>query len=303
MLTYNHGMNGKKDFLIISGIFLSFFIVLHAYATTQPSSVGISTPTIAQGETLVIITERPVSVSTTVQAWVGSRRVWMFPHNEKYIGFYSAPAKAIPRTYNATIIINDDSPVKIPVKIKDAKFPVTKLVVTQTLKNDGFTPSTIGSNLAESDTPAIIAALSNPANDPYFSKSFGYPLSVVKNVGAFGNYRSSGKTKLQHLGVDLDATTGTPVYAINDGVVTMTKRLINYGNSIVIDHGAHIFSMSLHLDSFAVKTGEKVTKGQIIGYSGNTGYSIAPHLHLSINVNGTSIDPLKFIETTQRVMH
>lgn len=285
--------------IIYSGIFLFVFTRISAVSAFDLSSVDIEKKVIKQGETLVIKITLPQTTKTTPMAWIGSRKIWLFPYDGKYIGFYSAPAKATPSTYRATIAVKNEKTVKIPIVIKNAKFPVTKLIVTEQLANIGFTSKNIASNLAEKDTPAITAAFSNPAELPYFSGAFGFPLENIVNVGAFGNYRKSGQTVLQHLGVDLEAETNTPVYAINDGVVTMSKLLINYGNSIVIDHGAHIFSMYLHLDRFAVNYGDKVKKGDIIGYSGNTGYSIAPHLHLSINVNGTSIDPLNFIETTQ----
>lgn len=284
-------------------IFGLFFLIAYSPAFAEfQHQITITPAEIEQGETLVITVDRLLPhASTTVQARVGTRSVQMFPYENFYIGFYSAPAKVIPWTYRATIAV-DGTVTKMPVTIRDAKFPVTKLVVTDDLKDGGYSTSNIGTNLAENDTPAIVKALSRPAAAPYFSSAFQYPLDTIKNVGAFGNYRSSGGVMLQHLGVDLDAETGTPVYAINDGMVTMAKRLINYGNSIVIDHGAHIFSMSLHLDRFATEEGKYVKKGEIIGYSGNTGYSIAPHLHLSVNVNGTSIDPLDFIERTQKTM-
>ncbi len=288
--------------LFFSVLLFSFFLPIFVSGAGR-AIIEIQPKTIMQGETLVIkVTPTVFSGTSTISAWVGSRRLWLFPYNDSFLGFYSAPAKATPMRYRATIAVNREPAVKIPVTIKNAKFPVTKLVVTDQLKNSGFTSNTIGSNLATNDTPALIGALAHPSNKPYFTKSFGYPLEKIVNVGAFGNYRKSGKTVLQHLGTDLEATPGTPVYAINDGVVTMATRLINYGNTIVIDHGAHIFSMSLHLDRFSVSPGDRITKGQIIGYSGNTGYSIAPHFHLSVNVNGTSIDPLKFIETTQTAM-
>jgi murein DD-endopeptidase MepM/ murein hydrolase activator NlpD len=122
----------------------------------------------------------------------------------------------------------------------------------------------------------------------------------MTNVGAFGNIRKSGDVSLQHLGVDLDANTGTPVYAINDGKVTgVLEGLINYGNTVIIDHGLGIFSLYLHLDEFKVSLGQTVKKDDVIGLSGNTGYSIAPHLHFSIKLNGASVDPVKFINSAK----
>ena len=97
----------------------------------------------------------------------------------------------------------------------------------------------------------------------------------------------------------MDATTNTLVYAVNDGEVKTTAGLIDYGNTIIIDHGLGIFSLYLHLNTFKVSEGQKVKRGDLIGYSGSTGYSIAPHLHFSIKVGSASVDPLRFVKTTQ----
>jgi len=121
-------------------------------------------------------------------------------------------------------------------------------------------------------------------------------------VGAFGNIRKSGEISLQHLGVDLEANIDTPVYAINDGTVRLSQELTNYGKTIIIDHGMGIFSLYLHLDEFKVFERKAVKKGEIIALSGNTGYSIAPHLHLGVKISGSSVDPLRFIETTEKEM-
>jgi len=118
-------------------------------------------------------------------------------------------------------------------------------------------------------------------------------------VGAFGNIRKNGEIRLQHLGVDLEAEEGDYVYSINSGKVCFAREMTNYGKTIVIDHGLGIFSIYLHLSEFEAETGQQVLKGEVIGLVGSTGYSLAPHLHLSLKVKGSSVDPLKFIEATQ----
>src|SRR4030042_5254752 len=181
-------------------------------------------------------------------------------------------------------------------------FPVTTLVFTTELEEQGYNATTITSMIRD-DSSKLYEAMASSAGNALFSKSFGYPLDKITNVGAFGNIRKSGNTSLQHLGVDLNAALDTNVYAINDGIVKATLNLADYGNTygnaIVIDHGLGIFSLYLHLNKFKVTAGQKVAKRQTIGLSANTGYSIAPHLHFSIKVNGASVDPLKFIETGQ----
>ena len=84
--------------------------------------------------------------------------------------------------------------------------------------------------------------------------------------------------------------------AMNRGVVRIARTGISYGKTIVVDHGLGLQTFYLHLSKIKVNVGELVLPGQIIGLSGQTGYTDAPHLHLSIRLNGVSIDPMKFME-------
>ena len=127
-------------------------------------------------------------------------------------------------------------------------------------------------------------------------------MKKIQVVGDFGNIRKSESSSIQHLGVDLKADTGTPVYAVNDGVVRFSEDLNTYGKTLIIDHGLGIFSLYLHLNEFKVFSEQRIEQDDIMGFSGNTGYSIAPHLHFSIKVNGANIDPLKFIDLTEKEM-
>jgi murein DD-endopeptidase MepM/ murein hydrolase activator NlpD len=68
-----------------------------------------------------------------------------------------------------------------------------------------------------------------------------------------------------------------------------------YGNAVLIDHGHGIFSAYFHLDKALAKQGSEVKKGTKIGTVGQSGYATGPHLHLSIKINGVSVDPLKFV--------
>ena len=86
-----------------------------------------------------------------------------------------------------------------------------------------------------------------------------------------------------------------------DGKVVLTADLPNYGKTVIIDHGLDIFSLYLHLDEFKVVEGQIVKKNQILGLSGDTGYSTAPHLHFSIRVGTSRVDPLVFIEATKKL--
>ncbi|MEW5934160.1 MAG: M23 family metallopeptidase, partial [Bacillota bacterium] len=92
-------------------------------------------------------------------------------------------------------------------------------------------------------------------------------------------------------GVDLVAPAGTPVVATNAGRVVFTDRLHAAGLTVIVDHGLSLFSSYCHLSRIAVRTGDTVRKGQVVGWVGNTGFSTGPHLHWSVTVGLNSVDP------------
>jgi len=98
--------------------------------------------------------------------------------------------------------------------------------------------------------------------------------------------------KRMHKGVDFRARTGTPIYAVTDGTVNMAGRNGGHGNYIRINHGGGLQSGYSHLSRFAVSRGQRVKRGQVIGYAGSTGLSTGPHLHYELFRNGRNIDPL-----------
>lgn len=99
-----------------------------------------------------------------------------------------------------------------------------------------------------------------------------------------------------HNGLDIPAETGTPVRAMNDGIVRLAARLLAHGNIIIIDHGMDLSSSYLHLDSITVQEGQKVTRGEVIGAVGDTGFSTGPHLHWEVNLGLQPLNPLQLIQ-------
>jgi murein DD-endopeptidase MepM/ murein hydrolase activator NlpD len=98
-----------------------------------------------------------------------------------------------------------------------------------------------------------------------------------------------------HYGMDFTAPLGTDVYATGNGVVIgvlQSKR--GLGNHIIIDHGFGYTSIYAHLSDFNVRVGQKVQRGDVIGYVGNTGQSVANHLHYEVKVNGVNVDPVNY---------
>ena len=103
------------------------------------------------------------------------------------------------------------------------------------------------------------------------------------------------KTKKFHAGMDFSAKTGTPIYATGNGkVIRVRKSRKGYGNHVKIDHGYGYITLYAHMQKYIVKKGQKVKRGEVIGYVGNTGKSVAPHLHYEVHKNGKKVNPVNF---------
>ncbi len=102
------------------------------------------------------------------------------------------------------------------------------------------------------------------------------------------------KVKRFHSGIDITAPRGTPVYASGDGTVAKSSRLSGYGISVLVNHGFGYQSLYAHLSKTAVRPGQKVKRGELIGYIGNTGLSVSPHLHYEIIKNGKKVNPVHY---------
>lgn len=103
------------------------------------------------------------------------------------------------------------------------------------------------------------------------------------------------KTRKFHYGMDFTAPRNTPIYATGNAVVSQTRRSgRGYGNSIKLDHGYGYETFYAHMQSFNVKKGDKVKRGDVIGFVGNTGTSTAPHLHYEVYKNGAKVNPVNY---------
>lgn len=121
--------------------------------------------------------------------------------------------------------------------------------------------------------------------------------SDLKRMASGYGWRSDPFTKARkfHYGMDFSAATGTPVYASGNGVVKRADaNSSGYGKHIRIDHGFNYVSLYAHLSKYNVEVGQKVKRGDVIGFVGSTGRSVAPHLHYEIFKDGEKINPRNF---------
>lgn len=111
--------------------------------------------------------------------------------------------------------------------------------------------------------------------------------ATMRRINQYWNWR--------HHGVDIDADVGNAIYAAQSGTVAAVGWSGGYGNRIVINHGGGSTTLYGHLSAFAVHTGQSVSKGDIIGKAGNTGWSTGPHLHFELTIGGRKVNPLSYI--------
>ncbi|UKJ05814.1 M23 family metallopeptidase [Solitalea lacus] len=102
------------------------------------------------------------------------------------------------------------------------------------------------------------------------------------------------KTRKFHAGMDFTSQTGTPIYATGDGVVTTAGIERGYGNEVVINHGYGYSTLYGHMSKIATRVGQRVKRGEVIGYVGNTGASTGPHLHYEVHKGGKPVNPINY---------
>ena len=99
-----------------------------------------------------------------------------------------------------------------------------------------------------------------------------------------------------HKGIDLAGPTGTPIYATADGVVSRADWFSSYGLYVSLEHGGSLQTRYGHMSRLNVAAGQRVRKGEIIGYVGSTGRSTGPHLHYEVRVNGEAVNPIPYMQ-------
>ena len=144
----------------------------------------------------------------------------------------------------------------------------------------------------------LLADLYARASAKQWTGPFHLPLESrpSSNFGTRSYY--NGEARSPHAGVDFSGATGTPIRAVNRGIIALAAPLYFTGNTIVIDHGARLFSIFAHLSEFRVQTGDVVEPAAIVGLVGATGRVTGPHLHWSVRLNGARVDPLSLVAAT-----
>ncbi|HEU5114882.1 MAG TPA: M23 family metallopeptidase [Candidatus Paceibacterota bacterium] len=259
-------------------------VALHAATVSVYPSAPI------QGDPVMISVEGTTSVSAI--AFQG-KPLSVFLFKGVPTAFYGFDINKKAGVYSIIATLADGSIVTQKIYVAPREKPQLAFEIPAKLGgNATSSQKTLVSTLAAENASLIGLRTGTHA---FWTAPFGYPVSKPIITDTYGYLRDTGAVSVTHKGTDFHAVLGTPVMAVNRGVVRRVQETRDYGKTIIVDHGLGLMSFYMHLSKIWVNEGELVQKGQIIGLSGDTGYALSPHLHLTIRLNDISIDPAVFL--------
>ena len=258
--------------------------------TAENIRVSILPSEILQGDPVLVTINGTSSVKSLS---LNGKELKAFNHRGKSSVTIGIDLRAKTGTSTIAVLLNDGRKVEEKFVVREREIVKVTFSIPKKLGGDSKeSEKRLVSTLVKEG--AIINSLPT-SGSKLWRDEFIFPVADPFVTDVYGKSRRTGGTTLSHKGTDFRAPTGTEIYAMNSGEVVFSRPLRNYGNTIVIDHGLGLQTIYMHLSRFDVKEGDVVEKRQTIGRSGDTGYTFGAHLHLSIRINGISIDPMKFM--------
>ena len=220
------------------------------------------------------------------------QKIAVHKHSGRWLALVGVPLEAQPGYYTLSII-SDESQKDIRFLVNTKNYPLQKLTITDTTR---VTPPPEFTQRLNGESLTMKRARGS-WRSTFDASEFTMPLTG-RHSAVFGLRRLYNESRRgRHRGLDIAAPTGTPVVAAFAGVVSETGDFHFNGKSVFIDHGKGLISLYSHLSKIFVSPGEQISGGQAIGLVGATGRVTGPHLHWSMGLNGTWIDPTLFIRS------
>ena len=252
------------------------------------------------GEVVLLTVESPTPQSH-VEALVFGKT---FPFSaaregRTWTGLVGIDLEAAAGAYNAKVRLTDKlGKVQVcdhPLQVRSKVFPTRKLTVDEKF----VTPPQDVLGRIEEEGKRVAAIFAEVGERRYWRGAFAAPVPGP-SISSFGKRNiMNGKPRSPHSGVDFDAEEGTPISAPNAGKVVLVDDLYYSGNTVIVDHGQGLYSYFAHLSRFSVKAGDQVAREDVVGRVGATGRVTGPHLHWSVRLVGTRVDPLSLIAVSR----
>lgn len=267
----------------------SFFIILfllsaaHAYAfqaEVRPSEIN-------QGDAFVI------RVTGALEKPCGLLSDKPFHFNKCgdgcYIALGAVDLEALPGEYAVRLKIGKDGR-DLNLKVRKGRFETISLM----LPEDKVSLSSEDLKRAEKEAEKL-RALWQATSDRLWEGNFIMPLENAMSTPYGAKRIINKKKKSLHRGLDIKGREGEGVKSSNTGRIILAEGLFFGGNTIIIDHGQGIFTIYMHLSGFNARSGDIVSKGDVIGYVGSSGRASGSHLHFGVRVFDVSANPISFL--------
>jgi len=253
----------------------------------KEASVSFAPASVIQGEPLLVTVEdaevRSISFNGT--------KLGVF-ENSALLGL---DLRMTPGTYPVVATLSDGTTVKKSLVVGKRAVVEAPLGIPEELGGD--TPAAEQQLLTTLAQEGLIINAIPTSPTKLWNGEFRMPLDPpITITDTYGYSRLTGASSIAHKGTDFRAAVGTPVYAMNSGKVAYVGFLRNYGHVVAVDHGLGLLTIYMHLSKVQATRSNLVEKGELIAYSGDTGYVLGPHLHLTVRINNISVDPMKFAE-------
>jgi murein DD-endopeptidase MepM/ murein hydrolase activator NlpD len=215
--------------------------------------------------------------------------------HRKWTGLVGIDLDTKPGKYSVRFIGTDQDGKTVaadyPLVVLAKNFPTRALTVDEKFVSPPA--AALARIQKESDRVRAIFEALSPRR--YWDGAFLLPVpgAVISEFGKRSVY--NGQPRSPHAGTDFVGATGTPIKAPNAGKVVLVANLYYSGNTVIIDHGMGLYSYFGHMSAFSVHEGDQVSTGDLVGKVGATGLVTGPHLHWSVRLAGTRVDPLSLV--------
>lgn len=226
----------------------------------------------------------------TPRGKLGSIELDFLPFGSRWIALVALPVSQKAGKLGLAILGSIDggqAPLGGELEVRQPHFRRRRLSV-----NKRFTrPSQKERQQMRADNAAFGEAFARDLEPWIFKDAFIWP-RPSQVTAPFGDLRLiNNQKRSQHQGADLDGATGAPLFAANDGEVVLMRACFSSGNTLLLHHGGRLFTAYFHLSAFAVRQGERVKRGQLLGEVGKTGRVTGPHLHFGVKLDDRWVDP------------
>lgn len=272
-------------------LLLLIFIILSSFSLAD-DKIKFLQRTVEQGKFFII--EYPKEKNYDIFFKNSKTKLKGYLYKRKHVALIPVHYSTPPGTYTIKIYENKREVFSQRIKVTDGNFKKSYITVSNKMKEKRSSK-----NMAAMTNYTAIAK-SQSINKKLWKGKFIYPVKEKKYKrisSPFGATRYvNNKIVGYHSGIDFPVPVGTSLFASNKGKVVLAKYLTSTGNTIIIDHGMNVFSAYAHMSHIDIKKGDMLKKGQYIGKSGNTGFTTGPHLHFTISIGTTFVDPNIFLE-------